>query len=249
MKIESTNTRRVTNMIVAIHQPNFFPWLGYFDKIRRCDKFVVLDDVQFPKTGSTWLSRVAINIQGQKKWITAPTIRKHGVWRVKETYFTGTDWRKTIKKTLQMNYAKAEYFNQVRGHIFALIDFPSNQLLEYNLNGLAKISELLDMEFRDKMELASSLNIDSTATRRLVDIVHAVGYDTYLSGGGAGGYQEDEEFSAAGIKLVNQDFKHPLYSQVNAAAFIQGLSIIDVLMNCGFKATGKLLNAGQGKYI
>ncbi len=47
-------------MICAIHQPNFFPWLGYFDKIKRCDKFVVLDDVQFPKTGGGWSNRVAV---------------------------------------------------------------------------------------------------------------------------------------------------------------------------------------------
>lgn len=228
--------------ICAIHQPNFFPWLGYFNKMRRCDKFIILDDVQFPKTGSTWLNHVAVNIQGQKKWITAPVLRKHGVWSVKETCFSETAWRTTVKRTLQMNYAKADHFSEVRDFIFALIDFPSNKLLEYNLNALFKIGELLDLEFKNKIELASSFRINSAATQRLVDIVKASGCTIYLSGGGAGSYQEDGKFDSAGIKLVVQDYQHPLYQQVSTDNFIPGLSIIDVLMNCGIKSTAQLLS-------
>ncbi len=48
--------------IVAIHQPNFFPWLGYFDKIARCDHFVLLDHVQFQKTGGVWSNRVRMMV-------------------------------------------------------------------------------------------------------------------------------------------------------------------------------------------
>ncbi|MDD5131804.1 MAG: WbqC family protein [bacterium] len=229
--------------ICAIHQPNFFPWLGYFNKIKRCDKFIILDDVQFPKTGSTWLNHVAINIQGQKKWITAPVVRKHGVWSVQETCFLETAWRANIKKTLQMNYAKAGHFSEIRDFIFTLIDFPSNKLLEYNLNALFKIGELLQLGFRNKIEMASSFNANSTATQRLVDIVKASGCAIYLSGGGAGSYQEDDKFASAGIKLVYQDYQPQPYQQVNADNFISGLSMIDVLMNCGIESTSKLLSS------
>src|SRR5256885_16256985 len=66
--------------LVAIHQPNFFPWLAYFDKIARADIFVFLDDVQYEKTGGTWSNRVRLLISGQAAWATMPIRRDyHGV--------------------------------------------------------------------------------------------------------------------------------------------------------------------------
>ena len=67
-------------ILVAIHQPNFFPWLGYFDKIRRADFFILLDDVQYPKTGAgSWSNRVKVMINGEGRWLTAPVDRSfHG---------------------------------------------------------------------------------------------------------------------------------------------------------------------------
>ena len=104
-------------MICAIHQPNFSPWLGYFDKIKRCDKFVVLDDVQYQKKGGTWSNRVAINIHGQSKWITAPINRPSGLWNINETTFQSNNWRDKIIKTLQANYSKAPFFKENRDFI------------------------------------------------------------------------------------------------------------------------------------
>ena len=72
-------------MIVAIHQPNFFPWLGFFDKIARADVFCLLDNVQFPKTGGTWINRVQLWINGKAAWATAPVDRSYsGVRRIRE---------------------------------------------------------------------------------------------------------------------------------------------------------------------
>jgi hypothetical protein len=67
--------------LCAIHQPNFFPWLGYFDKINRADVFVFLDQVAYPKSGSSmgsWCNRVKINIAGVASWISCPVVREHG---------------------------------------------------------------------------------------------------------------------------------------------------------------------------
>lgn len=74
-----------TRRLVAIHQFNSFPWLGYFDEIGRVDVFILLDNVQFPKTGGTWVNRLQWLVGGKGTWVTAPIVRAyHGVRDIQE---------------------------------------------------------------------------------------------------------------------------------------------------------------------
>jgi hypothetical protein len=87
------------------------------------------------------------------------------------------------------------------------------------------------------VERASVHKVSSQGTERLIDLTMAVGGTTYLCGGGATGYQDDERFGGAtGVDLRYQHFQHPCYVQFGTGGFIAGLSIIDALMNLG--ATG-----------
>jgi hypothetical protein len=84
------------NKIVAIHQPNFFPWLGYFSKIARSDTFIFLDDVQFTKRKSgSWSNRVQLLIGDRSLWATAAIDRKYqGLREIREMRFRENDiWR------------------------------------------------------------------------------------------------------------------------------------------------------------
>ena len=107
--------------VVAIHQPNFFPWLGYFDKIRRSDVFVFLDDVQYQKTGGTWSNRVRILTNGEGRWLTAPIDRSfHGTRRVNEVRFlSGDNWRDMVLEKLHAYYSRAKYFRTVLAWILS----------------------------------------------------------------------------------------------------------------------------------
>src|SRR3972149_7751977 len=104
-----------TGKIVAIHQPNFFPWLGYFDKIVKSDIFILLDNVQFPKTGGIWTNRVKIMVGKTADWITVPIIRSyHGLKLVSEIEINDTTlWRKKMLATIESNYKKTKYFQQI----------------------------------------------------------------------------------------------------------------------------------------
>ena len=75
------------DIVVGIHQPNFFPWFGFFLKIARSDKFVFLDDAQTQKKGGSYLNRTKININGESKWMTAPIKRTQGTQTINNTFF------------------------------------------------------------------------------------------------------------------------------------------------------------------
>lgn len=232
--------------VVAIHQPNFFPWLGYFDKIARADVFVVLDNVQFPKKGGTWVNRVRLLTGGKATWVTLPVVRAyHGLRLIRDMAIDNSfPWRAKVLKTIDINYRRAPYFKEVWPVVTELISNPTESLAEYNLTTIRTLSELLGLD-TSTLIIGSTLEAGGQATDLLIDIVNAVDGTTYLCGGGATGYQDDELFAAAGIGLVYQDFHHPVYVQRTAPDFVPGLSIVDALMNCGFDHTGHLLRAAR----
>ena len=228
--------------IVAIHQPNFFPWLGYFNKIARADTFCVLDNVQFPKTGGTWTNRVRLMVGGKPAWITVPVVRSyHGTRSIDQMRISpDPHWRTKLMKTLRGNYGRGPYFKQVFPLLETLIQNPTESLARYNENATAQLSAALGLD-RTKFVRVSTLETTGEATDRLISIVREVHGTAYLCGGGAGGYQEDDKFAAAGIELIHQDFQPPIYPQPSKSEFVAGLSVIDALMNCGFEETAQLV--------
>ena len=222
-------------MICAIHQPNFFPWLGFFDKLRRCDRFVILDDAQFPKTGGSWCNRVALNMNGRRAWLTAPVVRPHGVWEIRAARFRDGPWREQAVKTVQAAYGSSPHFKEYADAVREWLLCPENQLCEYNLNAIRGLGRVYGLDYEGKAVRASSLNVPGAATERLVRLTQAAGCSVYMCGGGAAGYQEEELFARAGLSLVRQNFAPPEYSQPRTPEFIPGLSILDYLFNCGNK--------------
>lgn len=230
----------MSGRLIGIHQPNCWPWAGYFDKIARSDIFVLLDNTQLIKTGGSWVNRVRLIISGQATWMTVPVIRPHGVQLIKDVMINeSTPWRDKLLKTIQMNYTRAPFFKQVFPLVEELISNPTDKLAEHNETSIRAITNALGLD-TSKLVLGSSLDVTGTGTNLLVSMTLAVNGTSYLCGGGAT-YQEDDKFAQAGIELIYQQFKHPVYPQVNTKEFIPGLSIIDALMNCGIEGTRKLL--------
>jgi hypothetical protein len=230
-------------LIAAIHQPNFFPWLGYFDKIARCDVFVVLDDVQYQKTGSSWSNRVMLLLGGAARWVTAPVRRPaHGAARINELEWAAGPWREKLLRTLHLHYARAPHFRPTMDLLEPLVANPEPGVAAYNLQAVRAICAALGLE--REMVPASRFGLESSSNERLIALTRQVGCDTYLAGGGAQGYQEDALFAAAGLHVRYQAFRHPTYPQRGAASFVAGLSIVDALMHCGAAGTRALVGAG-----
>jgi hypothetical protein len=228
--------------IVAIHQPNFFPWLGYFDKIARADVFVILDSVQFPKKQGNWMNRVQILVQGVPRWLTVPVERSyHGLRAVREMRIADDpQWRERSLKTLRVAYGRAPHFESVIDVAEGLFRSDQALLAEFNLG---VIEALMGRVVRTPATLvrSSELAVTGSATDLLIAITKAVGGTTYLCGGGADAYQDDARFAEAGLVLRFQEFDAPAYTQLGSSQMIKGLSTLDALFTLGFEGTASLI--------
>lgn len=226
--------------LVAIHQPNFFPWLGYFHKMRWADTFVLLDDVQIQKTGGSVTNRAAFSSNGKQIYFTAPIDRSQsGALRIDQVQFsTREDFRGRFATFLEQAYAKAAFAKELGGEIFDLVRNPSSSLSEYNSSAIRRLAELLGL--RSAIVTSSTLGVGTTSTARLVEIVEALGGRTYLAGAGAKDYQEDSRFFARKINVLGRAFVAEPYPRGREAP-LTGLSILDALFHLGVAGTRALL--------
>jgi hypothetical protein len=218
-------------MIISIHQPNFFPWFGYFLKIYRSEKFIFLDDVQIIKTGSSFTNRVKLNMQGKEQWYTVPIKRISNFQNINDTNFADSLWRKKFIATIKSNYSKAGFYHENIELIISLIEYETENISEFNINTISKLAEYFDI--KTHLLKSSSFSVDSKSTKRIIDLIKECGGDAYLSGTGADKYQDLDMYKLSNIHLIYNDFNHPVYPQIKYSDFISNLSILDILFNLG----------------
>ena len=170
-------------MIVTIHQPNFFPWYPFFQKMEQSDIFVILQNCQFEKNG------FQNRFNKDNKWHTMST--KSGLVPIvdKEYINHKKDWEK-IKTNLR-DYNFLDLFDNCI----------SNSLSNTNINIIKKISEILEIKSKIELDFPTEL----TGTDRLVEICKKNNAKTYLSGISGKKYLEQDKFQLAGIYLEFQD--------------------------------------------
>ena len=227
-------------MRVAIHQPNFFPWLGYFQKIQSCDHFIFLDDVQIQKKAGSWTNRVKILSNGNPTWLTAPIRRPSGTSGINEVEFADPNWSAKCYSQIDHAYRRCPFHSDTMKFVAELFELKNNLLSDFNREVILKILEHLELKLPD-ISISSSHSVSSNSTERLIDLMEKVGGTEYLCGGGSASYLENEKFTEVGIEVVMQNFVVTDYLQSNTSEFVPGLSIIDVLMMIGPKATAKMI--------
>lgn len=233
----------MSRRVVAIHQPNFFPWLGFFDKVDRSDVFIVLDHVQFPKSEGNWSNRVKMAVNGEAAWVTMPVARDYdGFRRIDEMRIDNrAPWRRKLLQLLRTNYGRARAFRDVFPEVESWIQTPADLVADYNMRVIAAIGATLGLR-SGHLVRSSTLGVDGAKSELVANLVKRVGGTVYLSGAGSGGYLQDEVLRSAGVALEYQDYRHPQYPQRPGHEFIPGLSVLDAIFHCGFDGTSKMLD-------
>ena len=225
-------------MIVAAHQPNYLPWLGYFYKIAHCDIFVLLDDVQFTK--NSFQNRVRVKGPKGPVWLTQPVLHTgRSDQATREVEFAAqVDWRVKHAKTLSANYARAAHATSILPVCQEWLADNCRFLSEANITLIKSVAQLLGL--RAEFVVSSTLEVDLMKGDRIAELCRRVGATAYLSGHGARKYQDEAQFNERGIKLVYSDFAVREYPQL-WGDFCPGLSVIDALFNVGLDATQEML--------
>src|SRR6266849_1228190 len=119
-------------MIVAIHQPNFLPWLGYFNKLLRSDVFVLFDDVQFPRA-KTVVNRVLIKTPQGPNWITVPVTNRGDLTSIREIRIAPDPaWKRKLLRTIELSYANAPYTKMYLPGLREIIESATDELCRLN---------------------------------------------------------------------------------------------------------------------
>jgi WbqC-like protein family len=227
-------------VIVAIHQPNFLPWIGYFYKIASVDTFVFLDDVQFSKNSYT--NRNLIQTPNGAQWLTMPVIQsnKFGQKISEVEIFNIEQTKIKCLRSIENNYKKAPNFKAYFEQLTTC--FNTSNLAELNINIITLICSLVDI--KTTLIKSSALQIATQdATKRLVDIAEALNAKKYISGFGGNNYQDQQMFANKNITLQTYSFKHPTYSQLWNKEFTPNLSIIDFIFNENMEAIHTFLHS------
>ena len=224
-------------MRVAIHQPNYLPWCGFFAKAAAADCFIVLDDVVMPNSRS-YLSRTQIMGPSAPQWLSLPILRG-GRSLIAEASFAGTDWRARHLRTLQARYGHVAHGSRILTRLSPHFTDPETHLASFNLSLLRTLLSLLGVE--TPLVRASQLAVPGQGSRHLLDLVRAAGGSAYLSGPSGRSYLDEKLFTQFGIPIHYGHYESTPYAQHGSQHFVPGLSIVDALCNIGVDAVRETL--------
>ena len=228
-------------MIVAVMQPYFFPYIGYFQLMHAADVFVFHDDVQYIKGG--WINRNRILMNNRVGWLTMPVKGAGNYLPINQRYFViEPDTIDKMKRRLAAAYAKSSAFNRVARTIFDLLEFPDANIATFNCNVLIAIARGLGIKCRFVRSSELDEFPDLKGQDRVIGLCSRFGADRYINPIGGTALYDPAAFADAGIELSFLQTAAPLTLTESGP---QHLSVVDGLMRNGFDGQSHLL----AKYI
>lgn len=223
-------------MRVAIMQPYFFPYLGYFQLIHSVDTFVVYDDVNYINRG--WVSRNNILEQGKTKRISLEALGASQNKLIKDVR-VGQNQRKLIR-TISQNYSKAPYFSEVLPLVEGVLLQNVNNLADFLSYGLQRVSAYLGLQRTWCMSSVLQKDNNLRGQDKVLAICQELGATHYINMPGGKTLYDTESFAKLGIQLSFIEPKISAYRQFGGE-FVPNLSIIDVMMFNSREQCGQLL--------
>ena len=227
-------------MKVAIMQPYFFPYIGYWQLIRAVDRFVIYDDVNYIKGG--WVNRNRILINGKPTFFTAPLHQPSPFKRICDTALQPSlVWRDKLVKMVEMTYRKAIYFVEVFPVVEELIRHEADNLSDYLSYQLQAMASFTGIKTEFVVTSRCYENNDLSGQARILDICKREGATTYINPQGGQALYGRTNFTQYGVELKFLIPSAIQYKQFGTT-HVPWLSIIDVMMFNSRSQLNALLN-------
>jgi len=230
-------------MKIAISQPAYLPWAGYFDLIDQVDTFVILDSVQFEK--QSWQQRNRVKTPSGLQWLTVPVLfRGHFGQRIDQVVIREPGFFRKHLRTIELNYRRAPFFEQYFPELSEILQTCSASLLvDLNLRLTRWLCRILGIG--TELLRSSDLRENGSRSELLVNLCLRLRSDSYLSPLGSAVYllEDIEQFAHAGIEVGFQHYEHPEYRQL-FQPFQSHASVLDLIFNEGGNAIS-ILRSGR----
>lgn len=226
---------------VAIMQPTYLPWSGYFGLMQAVDVFVLLDTVQFARR--SWQQRNQIKTATGAQWLSVPVLSKGKREQlISEVQIDRSGaFEAAHRRSIELNYAKTPYFRAYGADLLATLGSPSLQLADLTADLIALLRAQLGIKTR--LIRSSALNGNGAKAELLASLCRELGATCYVSPPGSHDYlDKSDAFTKLGIPVDYYAYRHPVYSQPHGE-FLPFMSVIDMLFNCGPASLDIIRNA------
>jgi hypothetical protein len=216
-------------MKIAIMQPYFLPYLGYFQLIDAVDKFIIYDDVSYIKGG--WINRNNILVNNAVNMISIPLKNGKSGVSICDVEFGGNRdfWSSKLLKKVAQAYAKAPNFDPIYAIFERWIKNPSDRISDINVRAIKDICEYIGINTEIIDTSRGYGNGNLAASARVLDICKRESADGYVNVSGGRSLYSSEEFLQHDIELRFIESYQSEYKQLEKE-FTPGLSILDLLM-------------------
>ncbi|MFH1079523.1 MAG: WbqC family protein [Pseudomonadota bacterium] len=226
-------------MICSAHQPQYLPWLGYFDKIDRADVFVLLDTVQFKK--NEWQNRNRIKTAQGMQWITVPVLYRFPQLIQDVEINNRENWQHKQRQSILSNYRKARFWSILEPFFEELFSLKWERISELNIHVVKRLVAILGIN--TPLFVASEMGtFPEDPDERLIAVTRHFGAGVYQAGSGGHVYMDLKKYRESGVDVIFQEYSHPVYEQLYGD-FEAFMSVIDLIFNHGRES----LNIIRGK--
>lgn len=225
--------------IIAILQPMYLPWLGYFEQMAIADLFVFMDDVQYTK--KDWRNRNRIKTANGPCWLTVP-VRKHSRNAlIRDIEINDREpWARRHLRSIDFSYRKRPGFEPLYNDLSAALSTEPRstpeKLWELDCRLIALLARYLEVETPTAFSSAVPRGVmPEDKNGRILEICQAFDADLLYDGASAASFIDVQRFQREGVEVIFQDYEHPVYPQA-FGEFISHMSALDLIMNTGSEA-------------
>lgn len=221
---------------VAIHQPHYFPWLGYLDKMAKVDEFIVLDEVQLTD-GSPMLRNSFLQLNGESKLLSL-SVSKDGYLDKQMKDIKLVNWDKVRKKHkgfLECNYKKTPGFDDVMEQVLPIFEDDYRTVFDVDIATMKVLRSLYSITTPIVLQSDIGYTVDGQKSDLVLELCKREKADVYLSGRGAKSYMKNADFEENGIKVLYQCFSYPFYPQYRQKTFVANLCALDLMFQQGIE--------------